>query len=98
MPLAIEEAPLDVVSLQPPVSSLQPVSAVRLRGVTKTFGAGASATRALRGVDLEVSAGEMTLLVGPSGCGKTTLISIIAGLARRHQRRRSRCSRINSRS
>ncbi len=67
-------------SLQPPVSSLQPAPAVRLRGVTKTFGAGASATRALRGVDLEVSAGEMTLLVGPSGCGKTTLISIIAGL------------------
>ena len=36
--------------------------------------------QALRGVDLDVAAGEMTLLVGPSGCGKTTLISIIAGL------------------
>ena len=35
---------------------------------------------ALRGVDMDVSAGQMTLLVGPSGCGKTTLISIIAGL------------------
>jgi putative ABC transport system ATP-binding protein len=35
---------------------------------------------ALRGVDLEVHPGEMTLLVGPSGCGKTTLISIVAGL------------------
>jgi putative ABC transport system ATP-binding protein len=34
----------------------------------------------LRGVDVEVAAGEITLLVGPSGCGKTTLISIIAGL------------------
>jgi putative ABC transport system ATP-binding protein len=36
--------------------------------------------RALRGIDLQVGLGEMTLLVGPSGCGKTTLISIIAGL------------------
>jgi len=34
----------------------------------------------LRGVNLEVAKGELTLLVGPSGCGKTTLISIIAGL------------------
>ena len=36
--------------------------------------------QALRGVDLEVMPGSITLLVGPSGCGKTTLISIIAGL------------------
>lgn len=37
-------------------------------------------TLALRGVDLEIDDGRLTLLVGPSGCGKTTLISIIAGL------------------
>ncbi len=54
--------------------------AVRCRGVTKEFGAGEARTAALRGVDLDVRAGELTLLVGPSGCGKTTLISIIAGL------------------
>jgi putative ABC transport system ATP-binding protein len=36
--------------------------------------------RVLRGIDLELPYGELTLLVGPSGCGKTTLISIIAGL------------------
>jgi len=35
---------------------------------------------ALRGVDLDVAPGEMTLLVGPSGCGKTTLLSVIAGI------------------
>jgi putative ABC transport system ATP-binding protein len=34
----------------------------------------------LHGIDLEIPAGEMALLVGPSGCGKTTLISIICGL------------------
>src|SRR5690348_8048721 len=50
------------------------------RGVTKEFGAGETRIWALRGVDLEVPPGQMTLLVGPSGCGKTTLISIIAGL------------------
>ena len=54
--------------------------AVRCRNVTKRFGAADSGTWALRGIDLEVFPGQMTLLVGPSGCGKTTLISIIAGL------------------
>jgi putative ABC transport system ATP-binding protein len=54
--------------------------AVVCRHVTKEFGAGGERTLALRGVDLEVEPGRMTLLVGPSGCGKTTLISIIAGL------------------
>jgi len=55
-------------------------AAVVCWGVTKDFGAGDTRIQALRGVDLEVRPGELTLLVGPSGCGKTTLISIIAGL------------------
>ncbi len=50
------------------------------RGVKKDFGLGATRVQALRGVDLEIHCGEVTLLVGPSGCGKTTLISVIAGL------------------
>ncbi len=54
--------------------------AVVCRGVTKEYGDGGGKVQALRGVDLDVRAGEMTLLVGPSGCGKTTLISVIAGL------------------
>jgi putative ABC transport system ATP-binding protein len=41
---------------------------------------GETRVQALRGVDLEVAPGKMTLLVGPSGCGKTTLISVIAAL------------------
>jgi putative ABC transport system ATP-binding protein len=57
-----------------------PDTAVVCRGVTKDFGTGDNKTIVLRGVDLAVPFGEMTLLVGPSGCGKTTLISVIAGL------------------
>src|SRR5262245_45427090 len=56
------------------------VAAVSCRGVTKEFGARDTKTLALRGVDLDVYDGQLTMLVGPSGCGKTTLISIVAGL------------------
>lgn len=54
--------------------------AVVCKGVTKTYGSGGSAVRALRGVDLEIQSGELMMLVGPSGCGKTSLISVIAGV------------------
>jgi putative ABC transport system ATP-binding protein len=69
-----------VLSTKDEVLSTPDSLAVACRGVTKEFVQGDTRTLALRGVDLEVFAGEMTLLVGPSGCGKTTLISIIAGL------------------
>jgi putative ABC transport system ATP-binding protein len=52
--------------------------------VTKTY-PGATPVRALRGVDLTVSTGEVLMLVGPSGCGKTTLISVIAGVLDRDE-------------
>jgi putative ABC transport system ATP-binding protein len=54
--------------------------AVHCQGVCKDFGDGDTRVRVLHDVEVEVPAGEMSLLVGPSGCGKTTLISIIAGL------------------
>jgi len=54
--------------------------AVHLRGVTKTFGKGDSAVRALRGIDMDILAGQLVMLVGPSGCGKTTLVSIMSGV------------------
>jgi putative ABC transport system ATP-binding protein len=57
-----------------------PNSAVSCEGVTKEFGINGTKTFALRGIDLDIEDGQLTLLVGPSGCGKTTLISIIAGL------------------
>lgn len=54
--------------------------AVRCRGLLKTFGKGAQAVAALRGVDLDIPAGKICFVVGPSGCGKTSLISIISSL------------------
>lgn len=53
------------------------MSAIRVAGLTKTYGEGATATSVLAGVDLEVKQGELVMLVGPSGSGKTTLLSIL---------------------
>ena len=50
---------------------MHPVIAVR--ELTKRYEEGASGTLALRGVDLDVHAGELLMLMGPSGSGKTTL-------------------------
>ena len=54
--------------------------ALRCLSVVKDFGDGKERRRVLHGIDLNLPAGELTLLVGPSGCGKTTLVSIIAGI------------------
>ena len=53
-----------------------------LAGVEKTYYSGRVAFRALRGIDLEIRAGEMVAIVGPSGSGKTTIVNLIAGLDR----------------
>ncbi|HMT46298.1 MAG: hypothetical protein RL702_3131 [Pseudomonadota bacterium] len=52
----------------------------RTLGLTKSYGEGAAAVHALRGVDLTVHEGEMLVLLGPSGSGKSTLLNILGGL------------------
>lgn len=58
-------------------------AAIDVRQLTKVYTEGkAAGVRALDGVDLQVAAGEVTLLMGPSGSGKTTLLSIMGCILR----------------
>jgi putative ABC transport system ATP-binding protein len=50
------------------------------RGLAKTYHMGETEIHALRGVDLEIRAGEFIVLLGPSGSGKSTLLNILGGL------------------
>jgi iron(III) transport system ATP-binding protein len=50
--------------------------------LTKTYGAGAEAFRAIAGIDFDVPQGSVLTLLGPSGCGKTTTLRCLAGLER----------------
>jgi putative ABC transport system ATP-binding protein len=56
------------------------VPIIEAKGVTKVYRGDGVETWALRGVDLQVEAGEFTALVGPSGSGKSTLLHLLAGL------------------
>lgn len=53
--------------------------AVSVRSLSKVFGTGASAFRALDDVSVDIKKNEFFTLLGPSGCGKTTLLRLIAG-------------------
>jgi putative ABC transport system ATP-binding protein len=58
------------------------VSAVRLEAVSKVYGKGGSAVRALRDVSVSLPYGTFTAVMGPSGSGKSTLLHVAAGLDR----------------
>jgi len=60
--------------------SLVKAPAVAATAVTRRYGDGESAVDALRGVTLEVPAGQFTAVMGPSGSGKSTLMHLLAGL------------------
>jgi putative ABC transport system ATP-binding protein len=57
-----------------------PESLIRLADVHKVYDAGASPVHALRGIDLELSAGQYIAMMGPSGSGKSTLMHILGCL------------------
>ena len=59
-----------------PQPSLRAVPALEVRGLQHSYGG----TPSLRGVDLNIEAGEISALLGPNGAGKSTLVSAIVGL------------------
>ena len=65
-------------SVVPEAQSRQAIFCVR--GLTKVYGSGGVEVHALRGVDLDLYAGEFVVLLGPSGSGKSTLLNILGGL------------------
>ena len=53
---------------------------IRVEGIKKRYGSGDTAVDALKGVDLQVAAGEVVGLVGPSGSGKTTMLKCLGAV------------------
>ena len=53
---------------------------LKINGLERGFGSGSNRLEVLKGIEMEVSKGELVALMGPSGCGKSTLLNIIGGL------------------
>jgi len=53
---------------------------IRLSGITKTYGRGLAALKALKGIDLSIASGDFVAIMGPSGSGKSTMMNILGCL------------------
>jgi sulfonate transport system ATP-binding protein len=75
-PVRLLDTFAEAISEAPPAAQRSPNVAVTIRGLRKRYGQ----NQVLRGIDLDIHAGEFIAIVGRSGCGKSTLLRLVLGL------------------
>lgn len=65
----------------------QQEASLQAQGIAKSFQTGKTSLQVIKNLSLEITPGQLTLVVGPSGCGKSTLLALLSGLLRPDQGR-----------
>jgi putative ABC transport system ATP-binding protein len=76
----VETTPRGTTMTQPRTVDSATIAAARAVGISKVYGSGDAAVRALDGVSIDIERGRFTAIMGPSGSGKSTLMHCLAGL------------------